>query len=125
MKESLKLGAKIRNLRRRERLSQVQLAEKLDISPSYLNLMEHNRRPLSAPLHIKLEQIFSLDLQSFAADEERNLANDLLEIFGDPIFDAYEITSQDVRELASQSPTIARAVAALYQGYRGSRESAT
>ena len=58
MKETtLKLGAKIRNLRRREKLSQVQLAEKLDISPSYLNLIEHNRRPLSAPLLIKLAQI--------------------------------------------------------------------
>ena len=69
MKETtLKLGAKIRNLRRREKLSQVQLAEKLDISPSYLNLIEHNRRPLSAPLLIKLAQIFSLDLQAFAND---------------------------------------------------------
>jgi predicted transcriptional regulator/DNA-binding XRE family transcriptional regulator len=126
MKETqLKLGAKIRNLRRKERLSQVQLAEKLDISPSYLNLIEHNRRPLSAPLLIKLAQTFKLELSAFATDEEKSLADDLLEIFGDPMFDTYEVGAQDVRELAAQSPVLGRAVASLYQAYRSSRESAT
>ena len=37
----LPLGAKLRGLRRREGLSQVQLAEALGISTSYLNLIEH------------------------------------------------------------------------------------
>ena len=44
------LGAKLRALRRRENLTQVQLAERLEISPSYLNLIENNRRPLTAPI---------------------------------------------------------------------------
>ena len=44
------LGAKLRALRRRENLTQVELAERLSISPSYLNLIENNRRPLTAPL---------------------------------------------------------------------------
>src|SRR5688500_9352555 len=91
-KDVLKLGAKIRNLRKRERLSQVDLAEKLAISPSYLNLVEHNRRPVSAPLLLKLATLFELDLQALAHNEEGDLAHDLLEIFGDPVFDAYEIT---------------------------------
>jgi transcriptional regulator with XRE-family HTH domain len=41
-----RLGAKIRALRRRESLTQVQLAAQLGISASYLNLIEANRRPL-------------------------------------------------------------------------------
>lgn len=124
MKESPRLGGKVRALRRRERLSQVQLADRLGISPSYLNLIEHNRRPLSAPLLIKLAQLFQLDLQAFAGEEEQGLASDLLEVFGDPIFDPYEMTSADVREIASSSPMAGRAIVALYQAYLNARESA-
>ena len=29
-------------------MSQVQLAQELEISPSYLNLIEHNQRPVTA-----------------------------------------------------------------------------
>ena len=47
-KDSPKFGGKVRALRRREGLSQVQLADKIGISPSYLNLIENNRRPLPA-----------------------------------------------------------------------------
>jgi predicted transcriptional regulator/DNA-binding XRE family transcriptional regulator len=124
VKDTPRLGAKVRALRRRERLSQVQLAQRLDISPSYLNLIEHNRRPLSAPLLIKLAQLFQLDLMAFAGEEDHGLASDLLEVFGDPIFDNYEMTSQDVRELAGTSPMVGRAIIALYQAYLNARESA-
>src|SRR5262245_55666103 len=124
MKDAPRLGSKIRTLRRREKLTQVQLAQKLGISASYLNLIEHDRRPMSAQLLIQLAQIFQLDLGAFAVDEEQGLTSDLLEIFGDPIFDPYELTSHDVRELAASNPTIARAVLALYQAFRSSRESA-
>ena len=53
-----RLGAKVRALRRRESLSQGQMAERLGISPSYLNLIENNHRPLPAALLIKLAQQF-------------------------------------------------------------------
>lgn len=123
MKPGARLGAKVRALRRRERLSQIQLAKRLDISASYLNLIEHDRRPLSAPLLIKLAQLFQLDLQAFAAEKEEALASDLLEIFGDPIFDPYEMTGADVRELAAMSPMVGRAILALYQAFLNARES--
>ncbi|HEY8041425.1 MAG TPA: helix-turn-helix transcriptional regulator, partial [Polyangiaceae bacterium] len=42
-RELPRLGAKVRSLRRRENLTQVQMAERLGISPSYLNLIESNR----------------------------------------------------------------------------------
>ena len=41
-------GAKVRALRRRENLSQAELARRLGVSASYLNLIESNRRPLPA-----------------------------------------------------------------------------
>ena len=53
-----RLGGKVRGLRRREGLTQMELAAKLEISPSYLNLIEHNQRPLPAHLLVKLAQAF-------------------------------------------------------------------
>jgi predicted transcriptional regulator/transcriptional regulator with XRE-family HTH domain len=122
--EAVQFGGKIRALRRHENMSQVQLAERLGISASYLNLIEHNRRGLPAPLLIKLAQVFQLDLQTFAASHDTRLVADLLEAFGDPLFEGHDLTAAEVRELAEGSPAAARAVLALYHSYRGARESA-
>src|SRR5438874_384059 len=45
MSQKLMLGHKVRRLRRESGLSQAQMAEQLGISPSYLNLIEHNHYP--------------------------------------------------------------------------------
>src|ERR1700751_4536621 len=106
-RELPRLGAKVRALRRRENLSQVQMAEKLGISPSYLNLIESNRRPLPAALLIKLAQFFGVELHAFGGDEDARLINDLLEVFAEPVFDAYRLTSSDLRDLAVNHPQVA------------------
>ena len=90
-------GAKVRALRRRESLNQVQLAEKLAISPSYLNLIENNRRPLPANLLIRLAQLFNVDVHSFATDEDTRLVADLTEAFADPMFEERDLTSVEFR----------------------------
>lgn len=118
-----RLGAKVRVLRRREGLTQVQLADKLAISPSYLNLIESNKRPLPAGLLIRLAQLFRVDLESFAADDDARLVADLLEVFADPLFEAHPLTNADLREVAQASPLAARAVLSLYRAYTGARES--
>jgi predicted transcriptional regulator/transcriptional regulator with XRE-family HTH domain len=122
--ENPRFGAKVRALRRREGLSQVQLAEKLAVSPSYLNLIENNRRPLPANLLIKLAQLFGIDVHSFATDEDTRLVADLTEAFADPLFEEHDLTSVDVREMAQASPGAARAVLALYRAYQTSRATA-
>ena len=113
----------MRALRRREALSQVQLAERLGISPSYLNLIESNRRPLPAPLLIKLARLFGVDLHTFGGDEDARVVSDLMEVFADPAFDAYELTSADLRDLALNQPHVARAVLALYSSFKVQRET--
>src|SRR5580693_3912089 len=122
-REAPRLGAKVRSLRRRENLSQVQMAERLGISPSYLNLIESNRRPLPAPLLIKLAQLFGVDLQAFGADDDARLSHDLMEAFADPLFEAYRLTASDLRELALNNSQVARAILALYSSYKSQREA--
>jgi len=119
---SLRLGGKVRGLRRREGFSQLQLAGRLDISASYLNLIEHNQRPLPAHLLVKLAQIFHVDINAFADDSHARLAADLQEVFGDPLFEEHPLTTNDLREL-SENPSAARAVLALYRAYQTSIDS--
>src|SRR6185312_6275847 len=118
-----RLGGKVRALRRKESLSQVQLAERLGISPSYLNLIENDRRPLTAPLLIKLAQIFHIDLSTFAHSDEARSISELMEVFGDPIFENHGLTNTDIRELARTTPNLAQAVLALYQAYQAQKET--
>jgi hypothetical protein len=122
MSTNMKLGAKVRALRRREGLTQSDLANKLNISPSYLNLIEHNQRPLPAHLLVRVAQVFKLALDSFADDDASRLSGDLQELFGDTIFEEHALTTADVRELA-ENPSLSRAVLTLYQAYRNSTES--
>lgn len=124
MPDTALLGTKVRALRRRERITQVQLAERLGISPSYLNLIENNRRALTAPLLIKLAEMYALDLHSFAASDDARLSADLMEVFGDPLFEMHGLTSADVRELAVGSPNMAKAMLTLYRAYQGAQDSA-
>jgi predicted transcriptional regulator/transcriptional regulator with XRE-family HTH domain len=121
--EATKLGGKVRALRRKQRLTQAELAGRIGISSSYLNLIEHDRRPLTAPLLLKLAQLFALDLVAFSGDDEARLAADLQEAFGDPLFEEHELLAADVREIAGSAST-ARAVLALYHAYQSARDSA-
>jgi len=123
MTQAAALGGRIRALRRRARLTQVQVSAQLGISPSYLNLIEQNRRPLSAPLLIKLAEILKFDLKTFSTDEDTRRTGELLEVFGDPLFDDDDVTPQEVRELVGASPVLARAIVRLYDAYRSSTRS--
>ena len=46
--DAVRAGPAIKRLRKRENLTQAAMAARLSISPSYLNLIERNQRPVSA-----------------------------------------------------------------------------
>jgi predicted transcriptional regulator/transcriptional regulator with XRE-family HTH domain len=118
-----RLGGKVRVLRRKESLSQAELAVRLGISASYLNLIENNRRPLPAAVLIRLAQLFDLDVKAFAGEGDGRLVSDLLEVFSDTVFDAHGLTSLDVRDLAHNNVAAARAVIGLYRRYQETKLS--
>src|SRR5262252_59592 len=122
MPRAAKFGAKIRMLRRRHGLRQVDLAEKLGVSGSYLNLIEHDQRPLTAALLLKLAELYPADLKSFGSDGEARLVSDLHEVFGDPLFESHDVTTTDLRETASNE-SVSRAIVKLYHAYRDSLEA--
>jgi len=117
-----RFGAKIRMLRRRHGLRQVDLAEKLGVSGSYLNLIEHDQRPLTAALLLKLAELYPADLKSFGSDGEARLVSELHEVFGDPLFESHDVTTTDLREAAANE-SVSRAIVKLYHAYRDSLEA--
>lgn len=115
-------GARLRDLREKERLNQRQFAERLGVSTSYLNQLENNQRPLSASVILALVDGFGIDVANFAADEGDRLVSDLSEALVDPLFDDARPSAQQLKIVASNSPDFAHAFLALQRAYQNSRD---
>jgi transcriptional regulator with XRE-family HTH domain len=124
MAEKPRLGSRVRKLRLRHGLTQVELAGRLGISASYLNLIEHNQRAVTVPLLLKLGQLFEVNLQDFAEGDRAHLLADLTEVFGDALFEGHEVRPADLQDLVSTSTEVSRAIVALYRGYRRAQDDA-
>jgi predicted transcriptional regulator len=117
-------GPRLRRLRRDLGLNQAQMAEGLAISPSYLNLLERNQRPLSAQLLLKLADTYDVNLKGLAGDEGGRTLSDLKEVFSDPLLEGLSQGTQDLLDLHGSSPMASQALIALYRAYRQTGERA-
>jgi predicted transcriptional regulator/transcriptional regulator with XRE-family HTH domain len=116
--KSVRIGGKLRRLRQDRRLTQIQMAEALEISASYLNLLESNQRPVTVRVLLKLAEKFQIDLNTLAGDDDERLSAALMEAFSDPIFDAADVKASDIKDAASTLPAFSRAVLDLYNAYK-------
>ncbi len=121
MAQKSAVGHKVRRLRRKLGLTQVQMASELGISASYLNLIEHNQRTLTVQVLLQLGQLYEIDVQSFAVDDGGRLVAELSEVFGDPLFEDDPPTAAELADLAEVSPAAAQGVMRLYRAYRDAR----
>ena len=115
-------GARLRALRSQHRLTQAELAARLDISASYVNQLESNQRPLTASVMLALADGFDLDLTSLATDASDRLVVDLREALADPVFGDTTPNLQELKIVAGNAPDMARAVLQLYEAYRKGNE---
>ena len=74
------LGVKLKTLREQRGLTQAALAQALKLSPSYVNQLENNERPLSVAVLLRLQSALGVDLQFFSEDDEARLFAQLHEI---------------------------------------------
>ncbi len=119
------VGPRFRRIRRQLGLSQTQMAEGLGISPSYVNLIERNQRPVSAQILLRLAETYDLDLRDLAAGEDERAFVELNEIFSDPLFRSLEVPRQEMRDLAELAPGVANAFQRLYSAYVEARRGET
>jgi predicted transcriptional regulator/DNA-binding XRE family transcriptional regulator len=111
----LYLGRRLRRLRRELGLNQSAMAAEIGVSPSYLNHLERNQRPVTAQVLLRLAGTFDIDLKSFAAEGgEGTGAAQLAEIVADPMFGGHAVPRYELVEVADNAPAFADAVSRLY-----------
>lgn len=115
--QSLYLGPRLRRLRRELGLTQQTMAEDLGISPSYVALLERNQRPLTAPLLLRLAQVYRLEVADIASEDSRDYARRLGEALRDPIFADIDLPSLEMSDVATNFPGIAEALLRLHGAY--------
>ncbi len=105
----------MRRLRRELGLNQSAMAAEIGVSPSYLNHLERNQRPVTAQVLLRLAEAYDVDLKSFAAEgPDGTGAEQLAEIFADPLFADLGIPRYELLETADNAPSVADAISRLY-----------
>ncbi len=106
------MGVRLRRLRAERGLSQVAMAQALGLSPSYLNQLEQNQRPLTVAVLLKIHRALGVDVQQFSEDEEERLAAAMREALADA---PARVSLPELREVASQMPELGRALVGLHR----------
>ena len=115
-------GTRIRQYRRDMGVTQAALARKVGISPSYLNLIEWNKRPIAGTLLRKIAEALDLTLDDLGSVAEERLRAELVEIAHLPALESADVEADRSSELIGRFPGWARGVAALA---RSEREATT
>lgn len=111
----LYLGPKLRVLRRELGLNQTQMAEELGVSPSYLNHLERNQRPLTAQMLLRLANTYDIDIRDFTAQAQEGGPGELSEILSDALVRDIGIARDEVLEVAENYPGVSEAIARFYR----------
>lgn len=116
---TLLAGPALRRLRKREGLTQASMASLLGISPSYLNLIERNQRPLSARVLVQVIERFDFDPRSLREDDNIGGLDGLVRRMADKRFADLGIDREEVQEFLAAAPQVAAAFARLYDSGGG------
>lgn len=111
------VGSRVRQLRNERGFSQAALAQMLEISPSYLNQIEHDVRPLTVAVLLRITEVFGVDATFFSSQDDTRLVAELREVTMDRDLDI-DVDPTEVAEMVSAHPALARAVVNLHRRYR-------
>tara|TARA_R110002124_G_scaffold63350_16_gene173126 strand:+ start:1530 stop:3152 length:1623 start_codon:yes stop_codon:yes gene_type:complete len=111
------IGFRISNRRKSLRISQAGLARLVGISPSYLNLIENNKRDIGGALLNRVASQLDIDVDELAGRTEQKLLQDLEEAFADPVVESLPFRPDERRDLVAQYPASAAALARLHRAY--------
>ena len=117
-KLDLKIGPKIKAFRRQLGLQANKFAEQLNISPSYLNLIESSKRKIDGDLLIKISKELRVDLSDLTSKSDINLENDISELLDDQLFEDLDILGPEVKDLVNTNPKIAKALIKLGDNFK-------
>jgi predicted transcriptional regulator/transcriptional regulator with XRE-family HTH domain len=114
----LYVGPSLRRLRRDLGLTQADMAADLEISASYVALLERNHRPLSAEILMRLAQTYKMDMAALAGTGGADETARLQAVLKDPMFADIDLQSLETADVASNFPGITDAFLRLYTTYQ-------
>jgi len=112
-------GHAVRRIRRATGMTQGAMAVALDISPSYLTLIERNQRPLTASIMLRLAERFDFDARTLSGAAPGGGVEALRRRLADPAFADLNLDKAAVEEWIAVAPETAEAFARLFDA-RGS-----
>jgi predicted transcriptional regulator/plasmid maintenance system antidote protein VapI len=121
LERKLFLGGRLGRLRRDLGITQTRMAEDLGVSPSYLNHLERNQRPVTAQILLRLAQTYDLDLRAFSAELDQGSEADLQEALADPLFKGLSVSRHEVLQTLEHAPAVGEALVRLYRAYADRR----
>ena len=107
-------GHAVRRMRRASGLTQTALADMLEISPSGLNLIEKNQRPLAAMLMLWLAGRFDFDPRTLGGDAPGGGVEGLRRRLADPLFADLSIDRAEIEEWLAAAPAGVEAFARAF-----------
>lgn len=112
------MGPRLRRLRRDLGLTQANMAADLDISASYVALLERNQRPLTADMLLRLARTYKLDLASLATDGHDDTTARLQAVLKDPIFADIDVPALETSDIVTGFPGLTEAFLRLHTAWR-------
>jgi XRE family transcriptional regulator, fatty acid utilization regulator len=117
--QKLFAGHAVRRIRRASGMTQAIMAESLDVSPSYLNLIERNQRPITAAILLRLAERFDFDPRSMSSTTPGGGAEALRRRLADPLFADLTIDRAQLDEWIATAPDAAEAFARAFDRMSG------
>ena len=106
------IGTRIRERRLSLGRRQTEVARHADISAAYLNLIEHNRRPVGEALLSRLAEALEIDARELASDREEILISGLREAAALVAGQSLPVELDQIAEFAARFPGWAGALSA-------------
>ncbi len=108
------MGVRLKTLREQQGLTQAALAASLKISPSYLNQIENDQRPLTVAVLLRLQAAHGVDLQLFSDDQSARRLSELQAVFAGRS-DVDTVPLAEAKVVASQLPAVAHVLLQLHK----------
>ena len=112
--QKLFAGHAVRRIRRASGLTQSGMAEALGVSPSYLNLIERNQRPLTAGLMLRLAERFDFDPRTLTGAAPGGGAEAIRRRLADPLFADLGLDRAAISDWIALAPEAAEAFARAF-----------
>lgn len=112
------MGPRLKRLRRDLGLTQADMAADLEISASYVALLERNQRPFTADMLLRLARTYKIDMSELAGDGGEEYTARLGSVLKDPMFADIDFPQFDTADVATSYPGFTEAMLRLYTAYR-------